>query len=53
MSAYLWINKMRKRMEQIEFVNMVRLAVRGDKHGVEKVMYQWAREAEINLTIED
>jgi hypothetical protein len=53
MSALLFIQDKRKKLENIEFVSMLRMAFLGSKKDVEKRMERWAREGEIDLRFED
>jgi hypothetical protein len=53
MSALLFIQNKRKSLERIDLVDALRLAVNGSSERVERVMMRWAREAEINLFMEE
>jgi hypothetical protein len=53
MSALLFIQDKRKKLESIEFVSNLRLAMAGSKRDLEKRMERWARDAEIDLRFEE
>lgn len=50
MSAFMHLREMRKKLEQIEFVNTMQTAMSRDS---KKIMERWARHAEIELRWED
>lgn len=53
MSAFLFIKDKRVKLENINMVSMIRLAMNGSKQNVEKQMERWAKDAEIDLRFED
>lgn len=53
MSALLFIQDKRKKLENIDFVSRLRLAMNGSKQDVEKQMERWAKDAEIELRWSD
>ncbi len=53
MSAYLFIQNLRKNVEKIDFVSTMRLAMNGTKRQGEKQMERWAKSAELDLRFED
>ena len=53
MQAFRFIKERRKSLERIDFVNKVRLAMRGSDRDVKKSMERWARDADVPLTFEE
>jgi hypothetical protein len=53
MSALLFIQDKRKKLENIEFVGMLRMAFLGTQRDVKNRMERWAKEGEIDLRFED
>jgi hypothetical protein len=53
MHALLWIQDTRKALENIEFMGMVHVAMKGSKQDIEKAMGKFARKADVNLTFEE
>jgi hypothetical protein len=53
MSALLFLQDKRKKLESINIVSRLRLALNGSKRDVEKSMERWAKDAEIELRFED
>jgi len=52
MSAFLFIQEKRRKLEAIEFVGQIRLAMNGEKKDVEKQFERWARDAEVRLLMD-
>ena len=52
MHALLYIQNMRKKLENIEFVGMLRTA-KANKRDYQKSVDRWAREGEIDLRWEE
>jgi hypothetical protein len=52
MHAFLFIQEKRRKLEAIEFVGRVRLAMNGSKQNVEEAFARWAKDAEVRLLME-
>jgi hypothetical protein len=53
MSALLFIQKRRKNLEDIQFVNKLCIAMHGTNRSIKKQLESWAREGEIDLKFEE